>query len=130
MDKVDVYNAEIMRRYLAPVILGGLSGAVSIIVAVIGSLNWECRHWDRGCYDGQGGIVLVELVPLMFIIGGLLGASWAWLRPKLPSAEVLTRKHIGPWNLQWLVVRLALPIGFWCLMCISLFWLLIYIDQF
>ena len=92
-----------------------------MIVAVVAELRWECWHSNRGCYDGQGGIVLVVLAPCMFGVGGLLGALWTWLRFRMPMSRIFSHKQIG---------GMALPIGFWLLMCFGLFLVLIYLDQY
>lgn len=44
-----------------------------MIVALIADLRWECWHSNRGCYDGQGGIVLIVLAPFMFVVADFLG---------------------------------------------------------
>jgi hypothetical protein len=41
--------------YFASIILGGFAGAMAIIMAVIAELDWECKYWNRGYYDGRGG---------------------------------------------------------------------------
>ncbi len=71
--------------YLAASLLGGTSGSISVIIALILDLKWECVYRARGCYDGQGGIVLVVLVPLMFVVGCLVGLFWTWVTSRVPS---------------------------------------------
>lgn len=118
-----------MRRYLASIILGGFAGAAAIIAAVIANLKWDCWRWNRGCYDGQGGIVLVVLVPAMFVIGSLLGCFWTWLTTKFPTSSILAHNYAGAVNLQGRIIRATLPIGLWSLICFGLFLLLIYLDR-
>jgi len=91
-----------------------------MIVAVVAQLRWDCSHSNRGCYDGQGGIVLVVLAPCMFVVGGLLGALWVWLRSRMPTSRILAHNRIG---------EMALPIGLWFLICFGLFLLLVYFDR-
>jgi hypothetical protein len=117
-----------LRRYFASIILGGLAGAASIIAAVIADLKWECWRWNRGCYDGQGGVVLVVLVPAMFVIGSLLGCLWTWLKTKLPPSSILAQNYAGAGNLQERIIRATLPIGLRLLICLGLFLLLIFLG--
>jgi len=55
---------------------------------------------------------------------------WAWLRSRILTSRNLTDKQIGPWNLVHLIDGMALPVGFWCMICLGLFLLLIYLDHF
>jgi hypothetical protein len=117
-------------RYLGSFILGGLAGAVAISVAVFNDLGWECTHRNRGCNDGQGGIVLVVLVPVMFVVGGLLGCFWRWFRSRLPESSSWVQNNSGARAFPNLVIRLTLPVLLWCLICFGLFRLLIFLNQF
>src|SRR5580704_8159235 len=98
MDETEIAEARQMRRYLAAAILGGVAGVASIIVAVIAELRWECWHSGQGCYDGQGGIVLIVLVPIMFVVGGIAGAFWTWLRNSKRSGRIVVLKEFETWN--------------------------------
>lgn len=130
MDEEIASEGQQLRRYLVSIILGGFAGAVAIIVALIADLDWECKRWNRGCNDGQGGIVLVVLVPVMFVAGSLLGCLWTWLRSKLPSSSMLAQNYTGSSKLQHRITRSALPIMLWSLICFGLFCLFIFLDQF
>ena len=103
---------------------------MSIIVAVFAELDWECRRWQSGnCYDGQGGIVLVVLVPVMFVAGGFLGSLWTWLRSKLPERSMWAENFTGQRNTIQRISPWAALIGLWCLACFGLFRLLIFLDR-
>ena len=117
-------------RYFVYVILGGIGGAVGIIVALIAELDWECWHKNIGCNDGQGGIVLIFLVPVMFVVGSLLGSLWPWLKAKIPPSSILSLNYIGAQKVQSRIVGWTLPLGLWVIFCFGLFLLLIFLDQF
>jgi hypothetical protein len=117
-------------RYLGSFILGGLAGAVAISVALFSDLDWECRHWHRGCYDGQGGIVLVVLVPVMFLVGGLLGCFWRWFRGRLPEPSFWVNNNNGSREFPNAIIRWLVPVALWCLISFALFRLLIFLDRF
>ena len=114
---------------LGSILLGGFAGAVAIIVAVIAELDWECRRWNRNCYDGQGGLVLVVYAPVMFVAGGFLGSLWTWLRSKLPEHSMLAENFTGQRNTIQRISPWAALIGLWCLACFGLFRFLIFLDR-
>jgi hypothetical protein len=118
-------------RYFASSVVGGAAGAVSIIIAVIADLWWECKYQNRGCYDGQGGIVLVVLVPAMFVAGCFLGAVWTWLTSLLPSKSIFTSiyNYDGDRPGQNYTLAAGVSIGLWCAICFGLFRWMIYVDH-
>jgi hypothetical protein len=121
-----------MKQYLSAALRGALGGAIAIVIALIADLNWECAYRNRGCHDGQGGIVLVVLVPWMFVVGGFLGWFWAWVCSFLSTDSIFASIYLynGQRNLLNRVVSAALSIGLWCLITTGLFLLLLYLDQF
>jgi hypothetical protein len=118
--------------YLAASLLGGIAGSISVIIAQIADLKWECAYRARGCFDGQGGIVLVVLVPVMFVVGCLVGLLWTWLTSRTPSNSVYASvfAYNGPQKRKNRLIATALSVGLWCLICSGLFGLMIYLDQF
>ena len=125
---MDERERQLIWRYLVSVLCGGIAGTFAIIFAVFADLDWKCKHWNKGCYDGQGGIVLVVLVPIMFAIGGLPGSLWTFLRSKLSSRSVLAIEYPGPMELQSRILRLAVPAALWCLIGFLLFKSLVYLE--
>jgi hypothetical protein len=130
MDETRTSETKKTWRYLVSMTLGGLGGAVGIIVAVIADLDWECRYRNSGCNDGQGGIVLVVLVPAMFVVGTLFGSLWPWLKAKIPPSSILAQNYTGTRKVQSQIIGWTLPLGLWCLVCFGLFLLLIFLSRF
>jgi hypothetical protein len=130
MDETRTSESKKAWRYLVSMTLGGLGGAVGIIVAVIADLDWECRYRNSGCNDGQGGIALVVLVPAMFVVGTLLGSLWPWLKAKIPPSSILAQNYTGTRKLQNQIIGWTLPFGLWCLVCFGLLLLLIFLSRF
>jgi hypothetical protein len=119
-----------MRRLLTFIVFGGLAGAAGIFVAVIAELDWECRYRNRGCHDGQGGIVLVVLVPFMFIVGCLLGPLWSYLRGRLHPSSIFSQNYSGTQKVQNQILDWVMPFAAWLLVCFGLFLPLIFLNQF
>ena len=130
MEEIRTSEAGQAWRYLVSITLGGLAGAVGIIVAVIADLDWECRYRNSACNDGQGGIVLVVLVPVMFVVGSVLGSSWPWLKAKIPPSSILAQNYTGTRKVQSRIIGWVLPLGLWSLVSFGLFLLLIFLDRF
>jgi hypothetical protein len=112
--------------FVKSIVLGGIAGAVGIVVAVIAELDWECRYRNRGCNDGQGGIVLVVLVPMMFLVGTLLGSVWAWLRIRLPPSSILSQSYTGTQKVQSQIMAWLSPLLLWSISCFGLVLLLLF----
>ena len=121
--------------YFGSALLGGFAGATAIFIAVLADLDWECRHRNLGCHDGQGGIVLVELIPIMSIVGSALGLLWTWVTAHLPSDSMFAMfASVAVYDgknkaLNWFS-GILVAVGLWCVGCYALFGALIYLDQF
>ena len=103
-----------LQRFVAAC-AGGIAGVVTIIVATLRALDWECTHMGSGCNDGQGQIVLVELVPAMFIGGALVAWVWTALTAAIPSESVFSSVFVydGPRPVINFFFAVALVVSFW-----------------
>ena len=79
-------------------------------------LDLDCRVLNRGC-DGQGAIMLIIYVPMMFAIGGLIGTLWTWFTVRLPANNVYASVFLYRGPHPWVNRALAaiLSIGPWVL---------------
>ena len=79
-------------------------------------LELDCRLLNRGC-DGQGGMMLMFYVPVMFSVGALIGIWWTRFTVRLPAttvyASVFTYRGPHPWVNRALAAILS--IGPWVL---------------
>jgi hypothetical protein len=125
------WNATQIVLYFASCLFGGIAGAISIIVAVVADAWWECKYWNRNCYDGQGGIILVVLVPVMFMTGLLAAFIWTWITSQIPSKSVFASVYNYDGARRGLNIALAAvaSTGLWCAICFGLFRLIIYLNS-
>ena len=128
MDEMRMSNRHVL-QYLLSVFIGAIGGPAASIVAVIGALEWNCRYRDIGCHDGQGGIVLVFIVPVMFVVGALLGACWATFTTRLAPASLLSSNYDGTQKIKSKILGLLTPLGILSSGCIGLFLLFVFMDR-
>jgi hypothetical protein len=129
MIESDTSEGKIALQYLVSIALGALAGAVGIIVAVIAELKWACWYGNINCNDGQGGIILVVLVPAMCVAGGLAGGLWPWLKAKTSSSSMLGQINVRPGIVKSRIFGWVFPLAVWFLFCVVLFLVLILLDR-
>ena len=119
------------RFYFSSAVGSGGAGVGSVVVAVFAGLVWDCKFRNLGCNDGQGGVILVFLAPVMFIVGCGLGCVATWVRLKLPDESILSSVYVysGPQERLNRNVDRVLRFGFWSLVCLGLFVAWIYVNE-
>ena len=111
------------------IVMGGIGGAAAIVVAVIAELDWDCWYRGFGCHDGQGGIVLMVLVPRMFVVGAVLGACWARVTSQLPPSSLLSANYGGTQKIKSQILGWLTPVGMCSSGCLVVFLLLVLLGR-
>ena len=110
-------------HFFVSAFLNALFASVTVIAATLGSLWWRCYKHGQGCHDGQGGIVLIFLVPSALVLGAMGGFVFSWILLDRPPTQplVTARLYRGVHRIWNRVLIIGMPVLVWALIGFFLF---------